>query len=100
MMFQFLFTKVEKRLLAIKEYVYCLWQFYILYQFIPLVHQPLFLRMYNSDDYLAQNMNFVGLMDRNPICSIFMGFKNSVLVFHRIQFMIPNVREFFNVMKV
>ena len=24
--------------------------------------------------YWAQNMNFVGLMDRNPICSIFMGF--------------------------
>jgi len=50
MMFQFLFTKVEKRLLAIKEYVYCLWQIYILHQFIPLVHQLLFLRMYNSDD--------------------------------------------------
>ena len=33
-------------------------------------------------------------MDRDPICSISMGFKNSVLVSHRIQFMIPNVQEF------
>jgi len=28
MMFQFLSTKVEKRLMGIKEYVYCLWQIY------------------------------------------------------------------------
>jgi hypothetical protein len=34
MMFQFLYTKVETMLMAIKEYVYCLWQICILRQFI------------------------------------------------------------------
>jgi len=49
-MVQFLSTRVETRLMAIKEYVYCLWQMYFLHQFIPLVHHLLFLRMYNSDN--------------------------------------------------
>ena len=47
---QFLSTLVETKLMAIKEYVYYLWQIYILPQFIPLAHHLLFLRMYNSDD--------------------------------------------------
>jgi len=55
-------------------------------QFIPLVHYLLFLRMYNCDDYLAQNMNYVDPMDTDPILSIFMGFKSSALVSHRNQF--------------
>ena len=61
------------RLMAVKENVYYLTQIYFLCQFIPLVHHLLFLRMYNCEDYLGQHMNYVGLMDRDPVCPSFMG---------------------------
>ena len=48
-MVQFLSTWLDTRLMAIKENIYYLWQIYILHQFVPLVHNLLFLRMYNSD---------------------------------------------------
>jgi hypothetical protein len=47
--------------------------------------------MYSNDDCLAQNMNYVCLMDRDPIHPSFVGFKSAVLVSHRIQFRMPNV---------
>jgi len=59
--------------MAIKVNVYYLWQIYFLYHFIPLGHHLLFLRMYNSDDYLGQHMNYVGFVHRDPIRPIFMG---------------------------
>ena len=65
-----------------------------LHQFISLVHHVLFLRMYNSDDCFAQNMRNVGLTERDPVCRSFMGFKSSVLLSHRIEFMMSNVPGF------
>ena len=90
----FLSTCVETRQMAIKGNVYYLWQIYILHQFIPPVHHLLFLRMYSSYDYVRQNMYYVGLMYRGPVHPRFMGFKNSVLVSHRIEFGMPNVPGF------
>ena len=57
-------------------------------------HHLLFLRLYNNDDCLAQSMNYVGLMDRDPICPIFMGFKSSDLVSHGSEFRMPSVSGF------
>ena len=36
-------------------------------------------------------MNYVRLMDRDPICPSFMGFQCSDQVSHRIEFRMPNV---------
>ena len=45
-------------------------------------------------------MNFLGLMDRDPIRPSFVGFKGSVLMSDRIQFRMPNVAGFLQVMKI
>jgi len=64
---------VETRLRAIKEKVEYPWQIYFLYQFIPLVHLLLSVRMYDSDEYLAHNVNCVGLTDSDPVRPSSMG---------------------------
>jgi len=86
---------MDKRLMSLNENVYYLWKMCFLHQFIPLVHHLLFLRMYNSDNS-AQNMNYVGLMDRDPVHPSFMGLKSAVLVSNGIEFRMPNVPGFFS----
>jgi len=39
-------------------------------------------------------MNYVGLMDRDPVGPNFIGFNSSVLVSQRIEFRMPNVPGF------
>ena len=77
--------------MAIKVNVYYLWQIYFLHQFIPLLHHLLFLRMYNSDEYLAQNLNYVGPYGQE---SQFRGLDRAVLVSHRIEFRMANIPGF------
>jgi len=55
--------------------------------------------MYNSDNYLAQNMNNLGLTDRDLVRPSFMGVKTPVLVSNTIEFGMPNVPGFFQVSK-